>query len=260
MKKRADVYLHEMGYAPSRKKAQVLLQKGQVKIRLGDKSQILQKPSELVVTELVTSVEITEPEELKYVSRSGLKLERALEHLNLSVSQKMSLDVGLSTGGFSQCLLEKGASFVCGIDVGINQLHQSLKDHPQLIWQEKTDGKEPLPQELLDRVQQKTSRSSFDLLVMDVSFTPILPVMKNALQYLSPGGEVLALIKPQFEVGQERLKKGGLVSEDDGQRCVESLAGDFQGLGLSVQSYFPSGLRGEDGNQEYFIYAKKPMD
>jgi len=184
-----------------------------------------------------------------------LKLEGALDHLKFSVQDLEALDVGISTGGFTDCLLQRGVQHVVGVDVGHEQLHPSLKTNSRLVSIEGVNARE------LDRhpdVLRNKPESDWDLIVVDVSFislTLILPALKAVLR---SGGHILALVKPQFEVGPEGLGKGGLVKDQSlyaqveekiRQKCLE--------LDLTVRDYLQSPIEGKDGNREFFVFAQK---
>ncbi|MGZ5278927.1 MAG: TlyA family RNA methyltransferase [Pseudobdellovibrionaceae bacterium] len=249
MKKRLDLQLVELGLAPSRTRAQDLIKTGSVLVD-GKPA----KASSQIVEEN-SKIEIQDSELNKYVSRGGLKLEGALDKIQLSVHGLAILDVGISTGGFTDCLLKRGAQQVVGVDVGHDQLHPSLRQEPRLILIEGVNARE-LDQN--EQVLQNKPASGWPLIVVDVSFISlslILPALKVTLQ---KGGHLLALVKPQFEVGPEGLGKGGVVKnpilyaqveEKIRQKCLE--------LDLTVRDYLESPIEGKDGNREFFVFAQK---
>jgi 23S rRNA (cytidine1920-2'-O)/16S rRNA (cytidine1409-2'-O)-methyltransferase len=255
--KRVDTLLFEQGFFESRKKAQVAISKGLVSLlRKNQKIKIEKSSQEMEVLPGDQWI-IGEDLELTYVSRAGAKLHEALTRWQISVENKIVLDVGLSTGGFSDCLLQKGAKWICGVDVGHKQLHPRLQNHPQLLSIEKFNAKHILPQEILDLVEKFSGQTTFDLMVFDVSFISLEPVLKAQWPLLQPSGQVLALYKPQFEVGTAGLSKKGLAQQDEGLRVLQKTVKTLTSQGISVQDILPCSTRGEDGNQEYFLYIKK---
>jgi len=249
MKKRLDLQLVELGLAPSRTRAQDLIKTGSVWVD--------GKPAKAASQNIEenSKIEVQQSELTRYVSRGGLKLEGALDKVGLSVHGLSVLDVGISTGGFTDCLLQRGAQQVVGVDVGHDQLHPTLRQEQRLILIEGVNARE------LDRspqVLQAKPASGWPLIVVDVSFISlslILPALKETLQ---KGGYLLALVKPQFEVGPEGLGKGGVVKnpslyaqveEKIRQKCLE--------LDLTVRDYLESSIEGKDGNREFFVFAQK---
>jgi 23S rRNA (cytidine1920-2'-O)/16S rRNA (cytidine1409-2'-O)-methyltransferase len=207
----------------------------------------------------VADVEVSSSSQtLRYVSRGGLKLEGALKHLDLEVEGRRILDVGLSTGGFSDCLLQAGAAAVAGVDVGHGQLHPRLQGDIRLTaWEgvnvRDLENHHPLSAWL---------KSGVDLAVVDVSFISLEHVWPVLGRLMPPGARVLALVKPQFEVGAAHLNRRGVVDADP------ALFDDVKGrvlhalvrYGFSVQDYFPCVVKGQDGNQEFFAYAQRVVD
>jgi 23S rRNA (cytidine1920-2'-O)/16S rRNA (cytidine1409-2'-O)-methyltransferase len=239
--KRLDVYLVEKGLASSRTKAQELIEAGLVLIS--------GKP----VTASSTKVEDVEIEIRsnvleKFVSRAGLKLEGALEHLKISVKNLSVLDLGQSTGGFTDCLLQRGAKEITGIEVGHDQLAAKLKSHPQI----KTfEGLNARDLSILGKAQ-------FDLIVGDLSFISMTYILSEAFKYLKWGGRFIFLVKPQFEVGPENLDKRGVVKDSSLYASLESkIKDEARKNGFEVKDYFPSVIDGKDGNKEFFIFCTK---
>lgn len=248
MQKRLDQWLVELKMAPTKTKAKDLVLAGAV--FLGETP--LKKPGALYSKEDLSELRVFDDQILKYVSRGGLKLEGALNHLQLSVKGLKVLDVGSSTGGFSDCLLKSGANFVVGFDVGHNQLHHSLFNHPQL---KNFEGvhflQTQIHPELSFFLQQK-----MDLIVADVSFVSLdklFPLLKN---WLLPKGKILLLVKPQFELSAQDLSKKGVVKKDALYKKVEEkLCLCARENGFHVIDYFASVILGKDGNKEFFIYC-----
>jgi len=187
---------------------------------------------------------------VRYVSRGGEKLAAAMEHFQVDPAGKVALDVGASTGGFTHCLLSKGAARVYAVDVGFGQLDASLRRDPRVVVLERRNIRN-LPREALPE--------AVDLATLDLSFISLTLVLPKILEFLRPGGEVLALVKPQFEVGKGQVGKGGVVRDLRlQQEAVAKVARAAQGLGMQASPPFPSPLKGPKGNQEYFLYLSAP--
>jgi len=239
MKKRADILLFEKGLVESRKIASDLIKSEKVFVN-GEK---ISKPSKEIEED--SKIEITEIP--KYVSRAGLKLEGALKEFNISVSEKVALDVGSSTGGFTDCLLQNNIKKVYAVDVGTEQLREKIKKDKRVVSIEKTDIRnlETLPEKV-------------DLAVIDVSFISLEKVLPAILKFLKEGGEIVCLVKPQFEVGKENLGKNGIVKNDDLQKSVlEKIKNLAESLNLKILGEMESVIKGGDGNTEYLLYLKQ---
>ena len=248
-KVRIDMLLVEAGHAASRDRAQRLIRAGQVLVA----DRVVDKPG--------TKVDPTLPLRLRgqdhpYVSRGGVKLEGALKDFALDVTGMQCLDVGASTGGFTDCLIQHGAAHVLAVDVGTNQLAWKLRSHPQVSSAEQTDIRALTPEALgvLGRAP--------DRVVIDASFISLRLLLPPVAELLGPDSRVLALVKPQFEVGKEQVGRGGLVEDDvlragaveDVRRCAEE-------LGLEVVGTHDSQLAGaRSGNREIFILVRVPAD
>lgn len=196
-----------------------------------------------------TLVETTAPVEVRsrprYVSRGGDKLAHALTVFDVRVEGRVCLDVGASTGGFTDCLLQRGAGMVCAVDVGHAQLDSRLRADPRVVVMERTNARVLPPLELPGRP---------DLAVVDVSFISLEMVLPAVFDAVTPG-EVIALVKPQFEAGREAVGKGGVVRDGGQHRVVLNRVARFAlGLGWTVRSITPSPLRGPKGNREFFLY------
>ncbi len=204
---RADVVLVELGLAPSRTVAQRLIAAGRVHVERGSRSVTVKKSSETL--DAGEAVGITPDPADRYVSRGALKLEGALARTGVSVSGRLALDVGQSTGGFTDCLLQAGAARVVGIDVGHGQLHPRIADDPRVVAFEGINAR------ALDlaAIRAAAGQESVDLIVCDVSFISLTLALPPALPLLAPGGVLLSLVKPQFEVGREGIGRGGLVRD-----------------------------------------------
>jgi 23S rRNA (cytidine1920-2'-O)/16S rRNA (cytidine1409-2'-O)-methyltransferase len=256
MKDRADKLLHHQGVFESRKKAQVAIEKGLVVHERAGARRKIAKASELVEWRDGDRWDVDKHVEFEFVSRAGAKLLGALEHFKVDPKGKICLDIGLSTGGFADCLLEHGARWVVGVDVGTGQLHEKLQSEERLLAFDKINAREPLPESVMSRFQARTGAQKFDLMVFDVSFISVLKVLEPQRQLLSPQGEMLLLFKPQFEVGPKHIGKKGLVDPDEGLRVLEKTVKTIENLSLQVTGMAESILKGEDGNQEYFIHAR----
>ena len=241
--KRLDVALVELNLAPSRTKAQQMIEAGEVEVggvAVLQASRMVD-PSDVRVR--------ADSQTLKYVSRGGLKLEGALRRLQIQPSEWMCLDIGLSTGGFADCLLQMGASKVVGVDVGKGQLHDRLARDPRVISYDKINARE-LPSEIVP--------VSLDLCVVDVSFISLTQIILRLKEVLPAKCKLLALVKPQFEVGASGLDKNGIVRDPNLFIDVQTkIATALEKNGFSVHDYFPCELKGQDGNQEFFVFATR---
>jgi 23S rRNA (cytidine1920-2'-O)/16S rRNA (cytidine1409-2'-O)-methyltransferase len=252
---RLDIYLVEKGFSPSRTKAQDAIRAGVVQLKDGIQTRLATNSSELIDEDKPPEISILKSELDRYVSRAGLKMEGALKLLQLNVEDLDVLDVGISTGGFTDCLLQRGARSVVGVDVGHNQLNLKLKADPRLKSFEGVNAREIHHNE---NVLKAKPEVGFDLIVIDVSFISLTLILPSAIQLLKPRGAVLALVKPQFEVGPEGLGKNGIVKDEKlyGQvhQKIEECVVAIGGRGVR---YFESELEGKDGNKEFFIFFKK---
>jgi 23S rRNA (cytidine1920-2'-O)/16S rRNA (cytidine1409-2'-O)-methyltransferase len=238
LKKRLDTLLVEKGIASSRQKAQALIMAGEV---LVDGQPVTKPGSAVSPVAEVTAKTAPHP----FVSRGGVKLAGALEHYRLDVTGKACLDVGASTGGFTDCLLQNGARCVYAVDVGYGQLAWQLRQDPRVHVFERTNIRRMPPELLPERVALAT---------IDVSFISLKLVVPAVMKCLRPEADILALIKPQFEVGRNQVGKGGVVRDRALHRqVIESLSGRFSRLGLQAAPPVPSPIRGPKGNIEFFI-------
>ncbi|RLG11699.1 TlyA family RNA methyltransferase [Candidatus Pacearchaeota archaeon] len=244
-KKRIDKLLVEKGLCESREKAQAIILAGKVWISLDNKNFQRITKSGIQVPE---NVYIRIEESFPYVSRGGLKLEGALKIFNLNVKDYICLDIGASTGGFTHCLLLKGAKKIYALDVGKGQLHYSLRTNPRVIVMEGINARYIKP----DHFPEK-----FDLITVDVSFISLKKILPVLPPLLKNKGKVLALIKPQFEVGPKFVKKG-IVRESKLHKKVVNEIWDFsQKLGFKPQGVAESPILGTKGNKEFFILLTK---
>ncbi|OAS19762.1 TlyA family RNA methyltransferase [Methylobacterium platani] len=234
---RADRLLVEAGHFESRARAQGAIEAGLVRAD----GVVVRKASDLIARHAVIVAEAPHP----YVSRGGLKLAAALDAFAIDPAGRICVDVGASTGGFTDVLLRRGAAFVHAVDVGRFQLHPSLAGDPRVAVREATDARslEPFPEPP-------------SLLVIDVSFISLRLVLPPVVPLLAPGAALAALIKPQFEAGREHVGRGGLVRDAGVQDAVCSAVRDLvAALGFAVRGLIPSPIEGGDGNREFLIGA-----
>jgi 23S rRNA (cytidine1920-2'-O)/16S rRNA (cytidine1409-2'-O)-methyltransferase len=242
-KERLDVLLVEAGLAPTRTKAQALVLSGQVVVG----EQRVDKPGTRVSVEAPLRLK---GEVLPYVSRGGLKLRHALDTFALDVRGAVAADIGASTGGFTDCLLQAGAVRVHAVDVGYGQLHEKLRQDSRVVVYERTNARHLLPLAMGEAV---------DVLVVDVSFISLALVLPAVLPVLRPGGHLVALVKPQFEVGRAEVGKGGVVRDEAARgRAVEAVRAGVEAHGLRVLGVTLSPILGPAGNQESLLAAQKP--
>ncbi|GAB3488346.1 TlyA family rRNA (cytidine-2'-O)-methyltransferase [Curvibacter fontanus] len=194
--------------------------------------------------------------EARYVSRGGLKLEAALKHIGLNAKDRVCLDVGQSTGGFTDCLLQAGATRVVGLDVGQAQLHPQLREDPRVLCIEKLNARDV--QAVSEALEGEAPDGGFDLLVGDLSFISQTLVLPAVVPWLKGGGHLLMLVKPQFELQPGQVGKGGIVRDAAFYPQIEQRLRDAcAALDLAVQDWFDSPIEGGDGNREFFIHAIK---
>lgn len=240
-KKRLDQLLVEKESLVSRQRAQGIIMAGLVTVD----GKRVEKPGHLVNPS--ASIELTGPDH-PYVSRGGIKLEAALREFSIDVKGLTILDVGASTGGFTDCLLQHGTKKVFAIDVGYGQLAWSLRNDPRVVVLERTNIRHLPPSKI---------KESLDGAVIDASFISLKIVVPATIRHLGKGSFILALIKPQFEAGKGMVKKGGLVRDEDLQKTIiTDLSTFFSNRGLAVRGTFESPITGAKGNREFFIYLK----
>ena len=240
-KERLDVAMQARGIAPSRTHAQALIMAGQVLVN----GQQAQKASQTVRAADVVSIK----EKLRYVSRGGLKLEKALRVFPIDVSGKRCLDVGASTGGFTDCLLQNGAQKVYAVDVGHGQLDYALRNDARVVCMERCNARNLT----VDQIE-----APVDFACADVSFISLRLILPPMRDCLSPQGEMIVLIKPQFEAGREQIGKGGVVRDARVRRqiCLERLH-DAVSIGLYPYGLDVSPITGPKGNVEFLLWLKK---
>ena len=238
---RADRYLVEQGHFESRARAQAAIAAGLVRAD----GRVVVRPSEPIAPGARIEAEAAHP----YVSRGALKLAAALDAFGLDPRGRTALDVGASTGGFTDLLLRRGAAYVHAVDVGRDQLHASLRADPRVANLESTDIRD-LAQRGLDPVPE--------ICGIDVSFIGLRLVLPAVAALIAPGADLVALIKPQFEAGRERVGRGGIVRDPAVHAAVcAEVRGALDGLGFTVRGLVPSPIQGGDGNAEFLIGARK---
>ena len=249
---RADQLLVERGLAATKSQAQRFIASG-VRWRLhgGPWHTVAKNGEELRET---AELEVLNTDEARFVSRGGLKLEGALARCGLNVGGWRCLDVGQSTGGFTDALLQAGAAQVVGVDVGQGQLHPRLRQDPRVVCIEKCNARELAAESLVQA--NATSAAPFDLIVGDLSFISQTLVWPAIVPLLKPGGAMLMLVKPQFELQPEHIGKGGLVKDASSYTLVQQRMGQAcADQGLTLRDYFESPITGGDGNREFFVWA-----
>ncbi|QSQ14733.1 TlyA family RNA methyltransferase [Myxococcus landrumensis] len=242
-KERVDVLVVERGLAESRTKAQALILAGQVVVD----DQRVDKPGSLIPVEAELRLK---GEVLPYVSRGGLKLKAAIDRFGLDVQGKVGADIGASTGGFTDCLLQHGAVRVHAIDVGYGQLHEKLRKDPRVRSRERVNARYLTDEDLPEKV---------GVVVIDVSFISLRQVLPSVLTFLEPGGLLAALVKPQFEVGPDRVGKGGVVKDPVArQDAIDTVTAFVREQGLTVRGVMDSPVPGPAGNVEALLVAERP--
>jgi 23S rRNA (cytidine1920-2'-O)/16S rRNA (cytidine1409-2'-O)-methyltransferase len=239
-KARIDAVLAERGLFPSRSAAAGAVRAGEV--RVGIDGPVALRPSQLVEPE----AEFVLDSGPRYVSRGGVKLENALEALDIDVAGRECLDVGASTGGFSDCLLQRGAVRVAAVDVAYGQIDLRLRDDPRVTVIERLNARAMEPGDL---------PFAAPLATVDVSFISLAKVLPAVSRCLAPGGEILAMVKPQFELGRERVGRGVVRDAGDRREAILAVAEAARELGLPVRGFASSGLPGPKGNRETFLWC-----
>jgi len=239
---RLDLLLVQKGLAESREKARAMIMAGLVEVD----GVMADKPGRLVAPLSTLSIKKLLP----YVSRGGLKLEAALDRFSVDVKDKVVLDVGASTGGFTDCLLQRGTKRVVAVDVGYGQFHWKLRQDPRVVLLEKTNVRNLEP----GRVKEEP-----DGAVVDISFISLKLALPAISRLLKAQAFVIALVKPQFEVGKGQVGKGGVVRDPVlHQEVLDRLCAFFTELGWRVEGQIPSPVLGPKGNKEFLVYLKRP--
>ena len=256
MKERLDVLLVKRGLAESREKAKAIIMSGIVYVEDQKEDKAGTTFDENAKIEVRGST-------LKYVSRGGLKLEKAMTHFGVTLDQKVCMDVGASTGGFTDCMLQNGAVKVFSVDVGHGQLAWKLRNDPRVVCMEKTNIRYVTPEDIGEPVDFSSIDVSF------ISLTKVLGPVKEIFptrrssdlvkEILSPGGEVVALIKPQFEAGREKVGKKGVVREKSTHlEVIQMVMAYAAEIGFEIRNLEFSPIKGPEGNIEYLLYLHKP--
>ena len=239
-KARIDAVLAERGLFPSRSAAAGAVRAGEV--RLGQDGPVALRPSQLVDPEADFRLD----EGPRFVSRGGIKLDNAIAALGIEVGGRECLDVGASTGGFTDCLLQRGAAHVVALDVAYGQIDLRMREDDRVTVLERVNARAISAGDLPFRP---------DLATIDVSFISLTKVLPAVASCLAPRGEVLAMVKPQFELGRERVRKGVVRDAADRHEAIRSVADAAEELGLPVRGFASSGLPGPKGNRETFVWC-----
>ena len=238
---RLDQLLVGRGLFPSREQARRAILAGDISVA----TRVADKPSELLDEQTAIAVKPAR----KYVGRGALKLESALDYFHVDLNRKTALDIGASTGGFTDCMLQRGAEKIYAVDVGFGQLDWKLRNDPRVIVLEKINAR------FLTRDQ---IQELVDVCVIDVSFISLTLILSNAITLLKPAGVMLALIKPQFELQRSDVGKGGIVRDPHlHQKAQDKIVAFVNDLGHVVAGIAPSAIKGTDGNQEFFACIRK---
>ncbi len=242
MKERLDVLLVKQGLAPSREKAKAIIMSGNVFVagqRENKAGSVFDEAAVITVKE----------NPLKYVSRGGLKLEKAMQCFPITLAGSICMDIGASTGGFTDCMLQSGAAKVYSVDVGHGQLAWKLRNDERVVCMEKTNFRYMVPSDIQD---------ALDFASVDVSFISLTKILIPARNLLKESGRMVCLIKPQFEAGRDKVGKKGVVREPEIHREVIVKVIDFADLtGFSVQGLTYSPVKGPEGNIEYLVFLEK---
>jgi 23S rRNA (cytidine1920-2'-O)/16S rRNA (cytidine1409-2'-O)-methyltransferase len=242
VKERLDKIVVDRGIVKSRERAKALIMAGNVFV---DNQKVTKAGVLINVDADVTLKE----NDIPYVSRGGVKLEAALDNFNVDPSGKSVMDIGCSTGGFTDCVLKRGAVKVYAVDVGYGQLDWSLRNDPRVILHEKTN---------IRHLEKTSIPDAVDLIVIDVSFISLTQVLPRVHDFLHDRGDVIALVKPQFEVGRESVKKGGIIRDETKRLSAVNKIREFSEVsGFLVMGICDSPIPGQKGNREYFIHLRR---
>jgi 23S rRNA (cytidine1920-2'-O)/16S rRNA (cytidine1409-2'-O)-methyltransferase len=241
-KERLDILMVDCNLVKSRERARALIMEGKVTVN----GMPVLKSGTLVNTDAEI---ILKEEDIPYVGRGGLKLKAALDFFNVSPGNRIVMDIGCSTGGFTDCILKEDARKVYAVDVGYGQIDWSLRQNPKVILFEKTN---------IRYLEKAKIPDPVDLILIDVSFISLTKVLPKCLEFLDAKGEILALIKPQFEVGKGMVEKGGVIRDASKRRdAVENIRTFAETIGMECIGIFESPVHGQKGNIEYFIYLRR---
>lgn len=239
-KKRLDIKILELHPEYSRRQIQSWIMQGKVLVN----DAVITKNGVLIPDDAQIKLNVEEP---KYVSRAGFKLEKALDHFNIDVSNLVALDAGLSTGGFTDCLLQRGIQKVYGIDVGYGQVHEKIRNDPRVIVQERTNLREV-----------RTVGEKVDLVTLDLSFISVLKVMEAITSVIKDNGKLIVLIKPQFEAEKGQVGRGGIIRDPAiHQSVIERLTQGVEASGFTCVGVIESPIEGATGNKEFLAYFNR---
>jgi 23S rRNA (cytidine1920-2'-O)/16S rRNA (cytidine1409-2'-O)-methyltransferase len=245
MKERLDILLVKRNLAPSREKAKAMIMEGNVFVNNQREDKAGSSFDENVPIEIHGTT-------LKYVSRGGLKLEKAMNEFDLNLDGDICMDIGASTGGFTDCMLQNGASKVYSVDVGYGQFAWKLRQDPRVVCMEKTNIRYVTPEDIGEPV---------DFSSIDVSFISLTKVLEPIRDYLTEDGEIVALIKPQFEAGREKVGKKGVVREKSTHHeVIEKVTSYAASIGFDILEIEFSPIKGPEGNIEYLVHLKKTQE
>jgi 23S rRNA (cytidine1920-2'-O)/16S rRNA (cytidine1409-2'-O)-methyltransferase len=258
---RIDQLLVQRGLAGTRSQAQRLIAAGVRWKADGDWRRVAKNGDDVAPD---AEIELLDTAEARFVSRGGLKLAGALSQQTISVSDCVCLDLGQSTGGFTDCLLQAGARHVVGVDVGSGQLNEVLREDPRVTCIERVNARGMERDDVVGALAESMLEEAFDgfdVIVGDLAFISQTLVLPAAVPLLKPSGVVLMLVKPQFELQPGQVGKGGIVTDKAMFALVERRVRDtHEALGLRVQAYFASSIQGGDGNQEFFIHSIRAQE
>lgn len=239
-KKRLDQLLQEKEPKYSRAQIQSWIMQGKISVD----GKIMSKPGTMINIEAILSYDLQEP---KYVSRAGFKLEKALEHFAIDVKDMIAMDAGVSTGGFTDCLLQHGVKKVYGIDVGYGQVHEKIRKDPRVILMERTNLRE------LTKLPEK-----IDIATLDLSFISVLKVMDAVDAILKPQGKLVVLIKPQFEARKEEVGRGGIIKDSAiHHEVIKRVTSGIESHGYQCHGVTESPIFGATGNKEFLAYFSR---
>lgn len=240
IKKRLDQLVQDQQPQYSKTQIQSWIMQGKVKVD----GQIITKPGTMIDETVALAYDIQEP---KFVSRAGFKLEKALDHFGIDVTGFVVMDAGLSTGGFTDCLLQRGAAKVFGVDVGYGQVNEKIRKDPRVVLMERTNLREV-----------RDLGQLVDLVTLDLSFISVLKVMDAVNAVLKPNGKLLVLIKPQFEARKEDVGRGGIIKDEKiHQQVIERVRSGIEYFGFACQGITDSPIEGATGNKEFLGYFIK---
>jgi 23S rRNA (cytidine1920-2'-O)/16S rRNA (cytidine1409-2'-O)-methyltransferase len=247
-KVRLDTLVVERGLAASRERARALILAGAVRVA--------GRPATKAGAAVAADAEITlAGADHPYVSRGGLKLAHALDTFAIAVAGRLALDIGASTGGFTDVLLQRGAARVVALDVGHNQIDWKLRSDPRVVVLERVNARHLAPEQLPEGFR------TFDLVTIDVSFISLAHILPAVPPLLQPGADVVALVKPQFEAGRDEVGSGGIVRDEAVQaRVIETVTATADALGLVAMGLTESPITGMEGNREFLLHLRQPGD